>query len=187
MINNCNLFLLNQILLVVALMFLSAVFIVPIVAGEALDNGIYISRSNVMSSNVEPSFWDDPEPLTIKQVNHGADFSVVKWGKISHPVSSHIIISPQSQSTEDYGSIILKSQELAMILVNNPYYQAGYSGFMLDDNQQVKLSSVKYALTNRYYGRTDISSSWVTKFYNAAYNDDYQNLTVLLDGLQGEP
>ncbi len=57
---------------------------------------------------------------------------------------------------------------------------------MLDDDQQVQLSSVKYAVTHTYYGRTDISSSWVTKFYTAAYSEDITNLTRLLEGLPQE-
>lgn len=183
---NCRLFAQTVILLVVILMFLSSVGIVPVVAGEPLDNGPYVSRSNVMTSTVDSSFWDDPEPLIIKPVSHLFDFQTAKWPKISRPVTYQIIISPQAASTGDFGSIISKSQEIALILVNNPYYQAGYSAFMLDDNQQVQLSSLKYEITRTYYGRTDLSSSWVTKFYTAAYSEDIPNLTRLLEDLPQE-
>ena len=183
---NRRIFAQKLMLLLVTLMFLSSGVYITVVAGEPMDNGPYVSRSNVMSSTVDPSFWDDPKPLIIKPVSHFLDFQTVKWPKISRPVTYQVIISPQAASTGDFGSIISKSQEIALILVNNPNYQAGYSGFRLDDSQQVKLSSVKYAATHTYYGRTDISSSWVTKFYTAAYSEDITNLTMLLDGLPQE-
>ena len=72
------------------------------------------------------------------------------------------------------------------MLVNIPYYQAGENVFKLDDKQQVQLSSMKYVASKEYYGRTDVSSSWVTDFYNAAYSNDYANVTSLLGELPAE-
>lgn len=170
---------------VLTLSFLLSAGIVAVVVGEPLDNGPYVSRSNVMESLVDPSFWDDRESLSIEKVQKPLLLPTGKPKNIL-TVCSHIGNPSDAELTAGDLAVIRKSQEVALILVNSPYYRAGESVFKLDDKSQIQLSSVKYAATQEYYGRTDVSSSWVTDFYNAAYCKDFTNLTVLLKELPAE-
>jgi hypothetical protein len=161
--------------------FFSAV-ITPVFAGDTFDDSIYVARSNVVASQVDPSFWDERESLTIEKVKK----------PLQLPTGTKYFIPecPDTSGTSDLTAqelaIIGKSQEVALMLINIPDYLSGVPVFKLDDKQQVQLSSAKYAATNEYYGRTDISSSWITGFYQAAYCNDFGNLTRLLDELPPE-
>ncbi|PKL60915.1 MAG: hypothetical protein CVV33_00190 [Methanomicrobiales archaeon HGW-Methanomicrobiales-4] len=159
--------------------------IVTVVADDTLDNGPYVIRSNVMGSTVDPSFWDERESLSIEKVQKPLLLPTGKPNNIPI-VCSYVRNSSDADLTAGDLAVIANAQEMALILVNNPYYQAGDSVFKLDDKLQVQLSSVKYAATREYYGRTDVSSSWVTDFYNAAYCEDFPNLTLLLEELPAE-
>jgi hypothetical protein len=184
--NNNELFTQKLIFLtVIAVSFLLSVGIATIVAGEPLDNGPYVTRSNVMGSTVDPSFWDDREPLSIEKVQKPLLLPAGKPKNIPM-VCSHVRNSSDAELTAENQVVIGKAQKVALILVSSPYYQAGDSVFKLGDKLQVQLSSVKYAATREYYGRTDVSSSWVTDFYNAAYCGDFANLTLLLEELPPE-
>ena len=153
--------------------------------GDIVDyHGYYADRSNVMESTVDPSFWDDWGSLEIGKVEKRL---VLPSSNPKTPIVSDDIKKPSGEKfTPEELTILTKAQEVAQILISSPYYQAGEAVFKLNDNEHVKLSSVKYAATQKYYGRTDISSVWVTEFYNAAYDNDYSNLTVLLDELPPE-
>lgn len=170
--------------LVLTLVIVSAAGVITVVAGDTFDDSIYVARSNVIQSQVDPSFWDERESLSISKVEK--PLVLPSHAKYPLPVCS----SPENQSdvklTPENHAVIGKAQEVALILVDSPYYQAGESVFKLDDTLQVQLSSVKYAATKEYYGRTDVSSSWVTDFYNAAYCEDYPNLLLLLEELPPE-
>lgn len=172
-------------ILIVALLLLSLAVIVSVIADDdTFDNSIYVARSNVVQSQVDPSFWDERESLSITKVKK----PLVLPTNMKYPLP--VCSSPgnlfDAKLTPKNHAVTGKAQEVALILVNSPYYQAGESVFKLDDKTQVQLSSVKYAATREYYGRTDISSSWVTDFYNAAYCEDYPNLTLLLEELPPE-
>ncbi len=171
---------------IVILILVSTVGILTVSAEDTFDDSITVARSNVMSSQVDPSFWNERESLSIGKVETRI---LLPTSNSQNPVlqQDSIVIKPSGeQLTLDELGVITRSQEVALILVNNPYYQAGESVFKLTDKQQIKLSSVKYAATREYYGRTDVASSWVTDFYNAAYSDDYQNLLRLLKELPAE-
>ena len=154
-------------------------------SGETYDDSQYVSRSNVMESTVDPSFWDERESLSISKPEKRL---VLPPSDPNNPTlqPGSIVKQPSGSLTEEEHTLISKAQEVALMLVNIPYYQAGEHVFKLDDKQHVQLSSVKYAASKEYYGRTDVSSSWVTDFYNAAYSNDYTNVTSLLDELPAE-
>lgn len=152
---------------------------------ETFDDSRYVARSNVVASQVDPSFWEERESLSIDKVQKPLVPPSGKPNSIT-PSSSHGSNIKGADLTAEELTVIGKAQDMALILINNPYYQAGESVFKLDDKTQVQLSSVKYAATKEYYGRTDVSSSWVTDFYNAAYGEDYSNLTLLLEELPAE-
>lgn len=153
---------------------------------DTFDDSIYVGRSNVVSSMVDPSFWEEREPLTIAKL----DKPLTLPGRNTKPVAPDVC--PQGSNLDDRVlsvqelAIMADAQDMALVLVNNPYYQAGDKVFKLDDKTQVLVSSVKYAATGEYYGRTDLSSAWVTEFYNAAYCDDSVNVTALLEELPAE-
>ena len=170
---------------VLALSLLLSAGIVAIAVGEPLDTGPYVSRSNVVGSTVDPSFWEDREPLTIEKLQKPLLLPAGKPKNIP-VVCSHVSSPADADLTAGDLAVIAKAQEMALVLVNSPYYQAGDLVFKLDDKSQVQLSSVKYAATREYYGRTDVASSWVTEFYNAAYCEDFTNLTLLLEELPAE-
>jgi len=153
---------------------------------DTFDDSLYVSRSNVMESTVDPSFWDERESLSIGKPEKrlvlppsDPNYPTLQPGSVSKNPSAGTL-------TQDEMGLISKAQEVALMLVNIPYYQVGEHIFKLDDKQHVQLSSMKYAASKEYYGRTDISSSWITDFYNAAYSDDYANVTSLLDELPAE-
>jgi len=154
-------------------------------SGETYDDSLYVSRSNVMESTVDPSFWDERESLSIGKPEKKL---VLPPSDPNSPTiqPGSVVKQPTGSLTQEEHALISKAQEVALMLVNIPYYQAGEHVFKLDDKQHVQLSSIKYAASKEYYGRTDISSSWVTDFYNAAYSDDYANVTSLLGELPAE-
>lgn len=155
-------------------------------SSDSYNDSLYTSRSNVMESTVDPSFWDERESLSIGKVEKRL---VLPPSDPNNPTVQPVKSSIKQTGgdlTQDEQALITKAQEVALMLVNIPYYQAGEHVFKLDDKQQVQLSSMKYAASKEYYGRTDISSSWVTDFYNAAYSDDYANVTSLLGELPAE-
>jgi hypothetical protein len=177
---------LNLRFFVITLFLLSITGVFTVLAEDTFDDSIYVGRSNVMSSRVDPSFWDERESLSIGKVEKPL---VLPQSNPKTPTvqSGSQVFSPSGKKlTTEELAVITKSQEVALLLVNIPNYQAGDSVFKLDDDKQIRLSSMKYAVTQKYYGRTDISSSWVTDFYNAAYSDDYNNLSVLLEDLPAE-
>jgi len=153
---------------------------------QSYDDSLYTSRSNVMGSTVDPSFWDDRKPLSIGKVEKRLVLPASNPNNPSLQSGSQNLNPSSKNLTAKELALVNKAQEAALMLVNVPYYQAGESVFKLDDKQHVQLSSVKYAATREYYGRTDVSSSWVTDFYDAAYSDDYNNLTALLKELPAE-
>ena len=172
--------------LIVILVLVSTAGIFTVFAEDTFDDSINVARSNVISSQVDPSFWNERESLSIGKVETRI---LLPTSNTKNPAlqPETLVIRPSGEKlTLDELALITKSQEMALILVNIPNYQAGDSVFKLTDKQQIKLSSVKYAATQKYYGRTDVASSWVTDFYNAAYGDDYQNLTRLLQELPAE-
>lgn len=155
-------------------------------SSDTYDDSLYTSRSNVMESTVDPSFWDERKSLSIGKVEKRL---VLPPSDPNNPTIQPVTSSKKqtgAELTQDEQNLITKAQEVALMLVNIPYYQAGENVFKLGDKQQVQLSSMKYAASKEYYGRTDISSSWVTDFYNAAYSDDYANVTSLLGELPAE-
>lgn len=155
-------------------------------SSDTYDDSLYTSRSNVMESTVDPSFWDERKSLSIGKVEKRL---VLPPSDPNNPTVQPVTLSKKqtgADMTQDEQALITKAQEVALMLVNIPYYQAGENVFKLDDKQQVQLSSMKYTASKEYYGRTDISSSWVTDFYNAAYSDDYANVTSLLGELPAE-
>lgn len=151
-------------------------------AEDTFDDSIHVARSNVVQSQVDPSFWEEREPLTISKLQKPLTLPTGQ-------VKPTAIIYPSGSKPADSGAeraVLAQAQDVALILVNNPSYQAGVQVFKLDDKTQVKLSSLKYAATSQYYGRTDIASSWVTECYNAAYSGDYETLRILLVELPPE-
>jgi hypothetical protein len=164
----------SQFLVLVFLIIFSSAGIGAGVAGQPLDNGPYVSRSNVMEPTVDSSFWGDREPMLGEpgMIVPPQDISVRLAQKPGLPTGN------QGSSTDYLG--------LAIKLVNHPLYQEGRSSFFLDDNMLIQLSSMKFAATKEYYARTDIQSSWVTDFYTAANASDYDNVTLLLAELQPE-
>ena len=165
------------------LIALSSVSIIVAADDDPFDS-IYVARSNVVQSQVDPSFWDERESLSISKVEK--PLVLPSQNKFPPPVCSNSGNPSDVDVTAHDYAVISKAQEMALILVNNPNYQAGNPVFKMDDKTQILLSSLKYAATKEYYGRTDISSSWVTEFYNAAYCEDYPNLTLLLEELPAE-
>lgn len=155
-------------------------------SSDSYDDSLYTSRSNVMESTVDPSFWDERESLSIGKVEKRL---VLPPSDPNNPTIQPVTSSKKQTGgdlPQDEQALITKAQEVALMLVNIPYYQAGENVFKLDDKQQVQLSSMKYVASKEYYGRTDVSSSWVTDFYNAAYSNDYANVTSLLGELPAE-
>jgi hypothetical protein len=155
-------------------------------ASDTHNDSQYTSRSNVMESTVDPSFWDDRESLSIGKVEKHLVLPPSDPNNPSLQPGKSNVKQTGGSMTQDEQALITKAQEVALMLVNIPYYQAGEHVFKLDDKQHVQLSSMKYAASKEYYGRTDVSSSWVTDFYNAAYSDDYANVTSLLGELPAE-
>lgn len=151
-------------------------------AEDTFDGSIHVGRSNVVQSQVDPSFWEEREPLTIAKLQKPLTLPTGQ-------VKPTAIIYPSGSRPADAGtsrSVLAQAQDVALILVNNPSYQAGVPVFKLDDKTQVQLSSLKFAATRQYYGRTDIASSWVTECYNAAYSGDSETLLKLLEELPPE-
>ena len=113
---------------------------------DTFDDSIHVARSNVVSSMVDPSFWEDREPLTIAKL----DKPLTLPGRNTRPVAPDVC--PPASNTNDSVlsvqelAILADAQDMALVLVNNPYYQAGDKIFKLDDK-------IMMLYCGNYFGR----------------------------------